>query len=113
MAIKQKLNKISVTEPEMVGVHDAICQFIWFRYFIMAQGVKVTQKVLFQDNKSVILLHRNSTTSSSSNSRHFNIRYFFVKDRIRAGEVDVVYCPSENMNADFFTNPIQGKGFSN
>jgi hypothetical protein len=95
----------------MVGVHDAMCQVICFRCFIMTQGVKVTHNILFQDNKNVVLLHRSVTTSSSRNTRHINIRHFFVKDRIKAGDVEVVYCPSENMNADFFTKPIQGRMF--
>ena len=36
------------------------------------------------------------------------IRYFFITDRIKAGEVSVQYCPPEAMLADFFTKPLQG-----
>jgi hypothetical protein len=112
MARKQKLNTTSSTEAEIVGVHDAMSQVIWFRYFLIAQGIKISRNILFQDNKSAIILHMNGTASSSRNTRHINIRYFFIKDRIKAGEVESVYCPSEEMIADFFTKPIQGKRFS-
>lgn len=111
MSRKQKLNTTSSTEAEIVGVHDAMLQIIWFRHFITAQKVKISRNILFQDNRSAILLHRNGTNSSSRNTRHINIRYFFLKDKIKSGEVEVVICPSEDMIADFFTKPIQGKRF--
>jgi hypothetical protein len=79
---------------------------------VLAQGVKMSRNILFQDNKSAILLHRNGTASSSRNTRHINIRYFFMKDRNKAGEIEIVHCPSKEMIADFFTKPIQGKRFS-
>jgi hypothetical protein len=112
MARKQKLNTTSSTEAEIVGVHNAMSQVTWFRYFVLAQGVKMSRNILFQDNKSAILLHQNGTASSSRNTRHINIRYFFIKDRIKAGEIDIIHCPSEEMIADFFTKPIQGKRFN-
>jgi hypothetical protein len=111
MARKQKLNTTSSTEAELVGVHDAMSQIIWFRHFIKAQGIKLSNNILFQDNKSAILLHKNGTASSSRNTRHINIRYFFIKDRIKSGEVEINFCPSNEMVADFFTKPIQGKRF--
>jgi hypothetical protein len=40
-----------------------------------------------------------------------NIRYFFVADRIEAGEMSVQYCPTGEMVADFFTKPLQGIQF--
>ena len=41
-------------------------------------------------------------------SRHINIRYFFVQDRIGSGEIKVEYCPTAEMLADYFTKPLQG-----
>ena len=34
-----------------------------------------------------------------------------MKDRIKKGEVEVKYCPTEYMLADFFTKPLQGNVF--
>ena len=36
---------------------------------------------------------------------------FFIKDRIKSGDIDLQYCPTEIMLADFFTKPLQGKQF--
>ena len=53
----------------------------------------------------------NGRTSCTGNSRHINIRYFFVKDRVDSGEVKIVYCPIGRMLADYFTKPLQGNLF--
>ena len=34
-----------------------------------------------------------------------------MKDRIKTEGIDVVYCPTAEMLADFFTNPLQGSLF--
>jgi hypothetical protein len=34
-----------------------------------------------------------------------------MKDRINTEGIDVVYCPTEDMLADFFTKPLQGSLF--
>jgi hypothetical protein len=56
--------------------------------FLMAQGIKLSNNILFHNNKSAILLHKNGCALSSRNTRHINIRYFFNKDRIKAGEIE-------------------------
>ena len=56
-------------------------------------------------------MERNGRASSSKRTRHINIRYFFVQDRIAAGEMSVAYCPTKEMVADYFTKPLQGALF--
>ena len=53
----------------------------------------------------------NGRNSCTGNSRHVDIRYFFVKDRIDKGEFEVKHCPTESMLADFYTKPLQGTLF--
>ena len=38
-------------------------------------------------------------------------RYFWIKDRLSSEGIEVVYCPTEKMVADFFTKPLQGSLF--
>ena len=85
--------------------------FTHLRYFLEAQGYKITDNILYQDNKSSILLEKNGKLSSGKRTKHINIRYFFVTDRIQSGEVQVDYCPTGEMIAGFFTKPLQGKLF--
>jgi len=108
---RQKLNTTSSTEAELVGVSDVMPQVLWTRYFLEAQGYPVQESVIYQDNQSAMLLEKNGRGSSSKRTRHVNIRYFFVTDRIASKEVRVEYCPTGDMIADFFTKPLQGTLF--
>jgi hypothetical protein len=76
-----------------------------------AQGYGVKDNVLFQDNKSSILLEKNGKASSSKRTKNINIRYFFITDRVKKEEVSVVWCPTGDMIEDFETKPLQGDLF--
>jgi hypothetical protein len=76
-----------------------------------AQGYGVKDNVLFQDNKSSILLEKNGKASSSKRTKHINIRYFFITDCVKNEEVSVVWCPTGDTIGDFATKPLQGALF--
>ena len=59
----------------------------------------------------VLKLEENRKMSSGKRIRHINIRYFFITDQIKNGNVVIHYCPTQNMVADFHTKPLQGKLF--
>jgi Reverse transcriptase (RNA-dependent DNA polymerase) len=111
MSSKQKINTKSSCEAELVGVDDAIPMVLWTQQFLKAQGFEVTDNVVYQDNQSAILLEKNGTRSSGKRTRHLDIRYFFITDRIDKKEVRVEYCPTELMRADPHTKPLQGRLF--
>jgi hypothetical protein len=100
---KQKLNTKSSTEAELVGASDYLPNTIWVKMFLSAQGYNVEKNEFLQDNQSAMKLEMNGRASCGQKSRHIDIRYFFMKDRITTEGVDVVYCPTEEMLADFFT----------
>ena len=108
---RQKINTKSSTEAELVGLNDVLPQVLWTRYFLEAQGYEVRDSIVYQDNQSTILLSVNGKASSGRRTRHINIRYFFIKDRVDSGEVKLEYCPTKEMVADFFTKPLQGSQF--
>ena len=108
---KQKLNTKSSTEAELVAVDDMMPQILWTRYFLMGQGFDLKGNVVYQDNKSAILLETNGFGSSSRRTRHINIRFYFVKDRVNSGKVEIKFLPTDEMVADFFTKPLQGRKF--
>jgi hypothetical protein len=76
-----------------------------------AQGYQVQDNILFQNNKSTILLEKNGKASSSKRTKHVNIRYFFITDRVNKGDVSLVWCPTGDMIGDFMTIPLQGALF--
>jgi hypothetical protein len=111
MSPKQRLNTKSSTEVELVGADDSSTLVLWTKLFLEAQGHTIKQNILYQDNKSAILLEENGKKSSSKRTRALNIRYFFLTDQIEKGNVSVEYCPTGEMIADFMSKPLQGKLF--
>jgi hypothetical protein len=108
---KQRLNTKSSTESELVGADDVSVMILWTKLFLEAQGRRITENILFQDNKSAILLEKNGKRSSGKRTRHLNIRYFFLTDQVAKGNVSIQYCPTDEMIGDFMTKPLQGAKF--
>ncbi len=107
----QKLNVKSSTECELVGVDDAIPQMMWGKYFVEAQGYTVEHNILYQDNKSTILLATNGRSSSSKRTKHIKHRYFLIKDLVDKGDIEIMHAPTEEMWSDVLTKPQQGMLF--
>ena len=108
---KLKLNTVNSMETQLVGVGEKLPKCLWYRMFRIAQGGYDNEDVLMQDNQSTMLLENNGRYSVGKGSRHVDIRYFFITDRIQKKHVKVQYCPTEEIIADFFTKPLQGALF--
>ena len=111
MSRKQKLNTRSSTEAELVAVDDAAVMILWTKLFLEDQGYEIEKNILYQDNRSAILLETNGRKSAGKRSRALNIRYFFMTDQIEKGNVSVEYCPTDELTSDFMTKPLQGVKF--
>ena len=46
--------------------------------------------------------------ASSELTQHISIGYFWAHDLIHRGIINVTYCPTGDMIADFLTKPLQG-----
>ena len=49
--------------------------------------------------------------SSSKRTKHIKARYYFIKDKVEEGEVEVQYCPTDKMWSDVLNKPKQGLPF--
>ena len=77
---KQKINTKSSTESELVGMSEYLPMNLWIKKFLEDQGYNIESNIIYQGNESSIRLQRNGRNSCTGNTRHINIRYFFVKD---------------------------------
>ena len=73
---RHKLNVGSSTESELVSIADVLGVMIWCKYFMEAQGYTIDNNLLYQDNKSTILLAKNGRMSAGKASRHIHHRFF-------------------------------------
>jgi hypothetical protein len=106
---RQKLNTKSSSEAELVACSDMASQVIWTKNFLESQGIKATTKI-YQDNMSSINLETRGV-NSSDRTKHVSIRYFWLKDRVDSGDLEIVFKPTDEMLADLLTKPIHGKRF--
>ena len=79
ISTKQKLNTRSSTEAELVGVDDVASQMLWTNYFLKSQGYNTKETIVYQDNKSAILLASNGHFSRGKRSKHISVRYFLLR----------------------------------
>jgi hypothetical protein len=108
---KQTINAKSSTEGEVIGISDRLPQTIWAKYFLNEQGYNLNKNILYEDNQSAMRIAKNGVRSCGQNSRHYLIRYYFIKDRLAKDNIEIQYCPTQQMLADFFTKPLQGSLF--
>jgi hypothetical protein len=108
---KQKLPSKSSCESELIGLFDKVSDILWTRYFLEAQGYKIRTNIVYQDNMSTLSLAKNGSLSSSKRTKHIKAKYFFIKHYHNAGDLDLQYCPTEQMWADVLTKPLQGIKF--
>ena len=109
---KQKVVTKSSTEAELVGASEYLPSTIWVQYFLQAQGFLHRHSYFEQDNQSAMRLECNRRASASQRSRHINIRYFFITDRLSTDNITLRYCQTEHMLADFLSKPLQGGLFA-
>ena len=107
---KQQIVTKSSTEAELVGLSDSANQGIHVRNFLIAQGYTLGPTIIYQDNMSCVALVERGR-SAAERTRHIDIRYFWVKERVDTGEAIILHMGTEDMYANLLTKPLQGSQF--
>ena len=76
-----------------------------------AQGYTIENNILYQYNKSTILLAKNGRMSAGENSKHIKNRFFLITDKVVQGDLKIEHKGTDEMWWDVNTNPTQGKSF--
>ena len=84
-----------------------ISPFIRYSGTSAYKGYKIPPIIVNQDNQSTIKLISNGK-SNSELTKHIQIGYYWVKDLIDRGLINIEYCPTEFMIADFFYQATSG-----
>ena len=63
-------------ESELVVMSEYLPYNIWKRSFLIEQGYKLKENIVYQDNQSTIRMEKNVLNICTGNSRHIDIRYF-------------------------------------
>ena len=102
---KQPTVALSSTEAEYRGAAVAACEVAWLRKLLVDLCVEVPHKiVIYCDNLSSIQLARNPVFHART--KHIEVHYHFIRERVLAGDIDLVYVGTDEQVADIFTKAL-------
>ncbi|KAG8502946.1 hypothetical protein CXB51_000745 [Gossypium anomalum] len=111
-SVKQTLVASSTMAAKFVACYEASNHGIWLRNFVtglhILENVERTLK-LFCDNKSAMLYSNNKR--SSSKSKHIDIKFLVVKERVQNGQISIEHIETNSMIADPLTKGLPPKVF--
>ena len=81
------MNTKRLTGYEIIGTSEYVPFNVWMVMFPDSQGYDIKNNNIFQDNQSTITMSNNGRASCKGNSRHINIRQFFVKNIVDKVEI--------------------------
>ena len=108
----QSLVAKSTAEAEFVAMSEATADVKWLRMLLQDLKLPQTEPTpLYEDNQAAIALARHARFGTHARTKHFDVKLHFVHDYLRAGYIDIIYCPTDKQLADAFTKPLPRPGF--
>jgi hypothetical protein len=101
---KQPTVALSSTEAEYRGAAVATCEAIWLKRLLRDLHEVSDPTVIYSDNLSSIQLAKNPVFHART--KHIEVHYHFVRERVLSGEVELQYVPTDRQTADIFTKPL-------
>ena len=108
---EQETVALSSTEAEYMALSYATQEAIHLRMLLPFIHVDTSNPtVIFEDNQSALCLANNPV--HKERTKHINIRYHFVRERIQTREIVVEKIDTKLNIADLFTKPVDYSTFS-
>lgn len=109
-ATKQRCITLSTMEAEYVALSKAVNEASWLKMYIEELGMYqwfCTPYELYCDNRATIDFAKNRIERSKT--KHIDIAYHNVRERVDDGTITLSYVPSALNNADILTKAISRK----
>ncbi|GJU42847.1 retrovirus-related pol polyprotein from transposon TNT 1-94 [Tanacetum coccineum] len=101
---RQKSVVISSTEAEYIALSGCCAQVLWMRSQLIDYDLGFNKIPMYYDNKSAIALCYNNV--QHSRSKHFDIRFHFIKEKVENGVVDLYFVNTEYQLVAIFTKAL-------
>ncbi len=86
----------------------AACEVVWLRKLLGDLRLHVDRQiVIYCDNLSNIQLARNPMFHART--KHIEVHYHFIREKVLAGEIDLIYVNTEDQVADIFIKVVGAK----
>jgi hypothetical protein len=109
---KQKVVSRSSTEAELIAMFEGLDLLLYLKRLLRFMGIYTDEPTtIYQDNTSAMTLAYLGRTSSGSNSKFMDLKYFWIKDYLDTNTFRLEYLPTDAMIADFFASPRIGSYF--
>ncbi|CAI7783544.1 unnamed protein product [Closterium sp. NIES-53] len=107
---KQELIALSSAEAEYISLCSATKEGLYLCELLEeAKQAQLPSFSLFCDCQSAIRLANKN--GFANRTKHIALRYFFVKDEIEKGRLELSYCPTSEMAADYLTKKLGKQKF--
>lgn len=107
---KQRCVALSSCEAEFMAANAAACQAIWLKNLLTeVTGKYMGPVLLYIDNRSAIDLAKNPVFHGRS--KHIDIRYHFIRECVKRGEIVLKHVSTENQRADVLTKSLATSKF--
>nr|GFA30730.1 hypothetical protein [Tanacetum cinerariifolium] len=100
----QKSAAISSMEAEYIALSGCCAQILWMRSQLSDYALVFNKIPIYCDNKSAIALCCNNVQHSQS--KHINIRYHFIKEKVENGVIELYFVNTEYQLVDLFTKAL-------
>jgi transposase InsO family protein len=101
---------LSSVEAEYMALSTTVQEALYVRNLLADIGFPQAQSTpVLCDNQGSLALAKDPVFRPRT--KHIDIRYHFIRERIEQGVIKVEYCPTESMVADALTKPLQGAQF--
>ncbi|GJT26746.1 retrovirus-related pol polyprotein from transposon TNT 1-94 [Tanacetum coccineum] len=101
---RHKSAAISSTEAEYIALSGCCSHVLWMRSQLTNYGLGFNKIPMYCDNKSAIALCCNNV--QHSRSKHIDIRFHFIKEKVKNGVVELYFVNTEYQLADIFTKAL-------
>ena len=93
-------------EAEYMAISHCMKETVWLRQLLANVGyVQEWLAFITCDNQGCIALVKNPTHRSCT--KHIDVQYHFIRDKLNNQEICLKYCPTEDMIADVLTKPVE------
>lgn len=101
---RQPIVAMSSTEAEYIAAADCCKELLYLKSLIEELTQKPVKAILNIDNQSAITLMKSGVVNKRS--KHIDVRYHFIHEKVVSGEISVKYCPTNRQIADCLTKPL-------
>ncbi|GLJ52754.1 hypothetical protein SUGI_1123420 [Cryptomeria japonica] len=107
---KQSCTSLSTVEVEYVVAATNCTQVLWMKQMLKDIRVDCNEPVVIHyDNSNTIDISKNPVFHSKT--KHISIKYNFLKEKVEANEVKLVYVNTKEKIANIFTKPLPKESF--